>query len=270
MTTDIVVPTLGESVSEATVAQWLKKPGEAVGADEPLVELETDKVTLEVNAAAAGVLSEILVEAGENVEVGAILGRIGDGAAAQAPAEKSPAPAEASSESEATPAPAAGNGAGETIELVVPALGESVSEATVARWLKGEGEAVAADEPLVELETDKVTLEVNAPAAGVLSEIAAAEGASVEVGAHLGAVLAGAGAAPRRRRANRRRPWSPRHLRPPAVRPLWLSVCTRSWRHAPVARSPRPICCHSWRSPPTASWARRCASWSRKRASTRR
>jgi 2-oxoglutarate dehydrogenase E2 component (dihydrolipoamide succinyltransferase) len=196
MTRDIVVPTLGESVSEATVAQWLKKPGEAVGADEPLVELETDKVTLEVNAAAAGVLSEILVEAGENVEVGAILGRIGDGAAAQAPVEKSPAPAEASSESEATPAPAAGNGAGETIELLVPTLGESVSEATVARWLKGEGEAVAADEPLVELETDKVTLEVNAPAAGVLSEIAAAEGASVEVGAHLGAVLAGAGAAP--------------------------------------------------------------------------
>ncbi len=200
MATDIVVPTLGESVSEATVAQWLKKPGEAVGADEPLVELETDKVTLEDNDAAAGVLSEILVEAGENVEVGAVLGRIGEASGAPAPAPETSAP-EATTPSQpeaaATPAPAppAGNGAGEALDLVVPALGESVSEATVARWLKGEGEAVAADEPLVELETDKVTLEVNAPATGVLSKVAAAEGATVEVGAHLGVVLAGAAGA---------------------------------------------------------------------------
>jgi 2-oxoglutarate dehydrogenase E2 component (dihydrolipoamide succinyltransferase) len=204
MATDIVVPTLGESVSEATVAQWLKKPGEAVGVDEPLVELETDKVTLEVNAAEAGVLSEILVEAGGNVEVGAVLGRIGEASGAPAPvpetsAPETPAP-EATTPSKpeavATPAPAppAGNGAGEALDLVVPALGESVSEAMVARWLKSEGEAVAADEPLVELETDKVTLEVNAPTAGVLFKIAAAEGATVEVGAHLGVVLAGAGA----------------------------------------------------------------------------
>jgi 2-oxoglutarate dehydrogenase E2 component (dihydrolipoamide succinyltransferase) len=203
MATDIVVPTLGESVSEATVAQWLKKPGEAVGADEPLVELETDKVTLEVNAAQAGVLSEVLVQAGENVEVGAVLGRIGEATGAPAPAPETGASetatpqtaAPSKPESEAVPTPQAGNGAAEEIDLVVPALGESVSEATVARWLKGQGDAVAADEPLVELETDKVTLEVNAPAAGVLSEIKAAEGATVEVGAHLGVVLAGAAAA---------------------------------------------------------------------------
>jgi len=208
MATDIVVPTLGESVSEATVAQWLKKPGEAVGADEPLVELETDKVTLEVNAAQAGVLSEVLVQAGENVEVGAVLGRIGEATGAPAPAPETGAPETGAPETatpetatpskpegEAVPTPQAGNGAAEEIELVVPALGESVSEATVARWLKGQGEAVAADEPLVELETDKVTLEVNAPAAGVLSEIKAAEGATVEVGAHLGVVLAGAAGA---------------------------------------------------------------------------
>ncbi len=75
MATDILVPTLGESITEATVAQWLKQPGEAVAADEPLVELETDKVTLEVNASTAGVLSEVVVAAGENVEVGALLGR---------------------------------------------------------------------------------------------------------------------------------------------------------------------------------------------------
>ncbi len=95
MATDIVVPTLGESVAEATVAQWLKKPGEAVAADEPLVELETDKVTLEVNASAPGVLSEIVAEEGANVEVGALLGRISDGAGAAAPAKKEPAKAEA-------------------------------------------------------------------------------------------------------------------------------------------------------------------------------
>ena len=100
MATEIVVPALGESVTEATVAQWLKKPGEAVAVDEPLVELETDKVTLEVNATAAGVLAEIAVAEGENVEVGAILGKIGEGtgAAPAAPAPATPAPA--------TPAPA--------------------------------------------------------------------------------------------------------------------------------------------------------------------
>ena len=92
MATDILVPTLGESVTEATIAQWLKKPGEAVAVDEPLVELETDKVTLEVNAAAAGVLAEVLVQEGDNVEVGALLGRIAEGEAAAAPAS---APAKA-------------------------------------------------------------------------------------------------------------------------------------------------------------------------------
>ena len=102
MTADIVVPTLGESVTEATVAQWLKQPGDAVQVDEPLVELETDKVTLEVNAAAAGVLSEVLAGAGDSVEVGAILGRIAEGRAAAAPAaakaEKVPAKAKAAPE----------------------------------------------------------------------------------------------------------------------------------------------------------------------------
>ena len=190
MATDILVPALGESVSEATVAQWLKKPGEAVALDEPLVELETDKVTLEVNAAEAGVLSEIMAEEGANVEAGALLGRIAEGGAA---AEAAPAPA-ALAPAPAAAAPAAANGGGAPMEVTVPALGESVAEATVGQWMKQVGEAVAADEPLVELETDKVTLEVNAPAAGVLSEIRTEEGASVEPGALLAIVTAGAGA----------------------------------------------------------------------------
>ncbi len=206
MATDILVPTLGESISEATVAQWLKQPGEAVAADEPLVELETDKVTLEVNAEAAGVLEEVLVPAGENVEVGALLGRIGEGngavaappPAAPAPTAAAPAPAPAAAPAaapEAAPAtapPAAAASGGTPTEILVPTLGESVTEATIAQWMKKPGDAVSADEPLVELETDKVTLEVNASTAGVMGDIVAETGVTVEVGAVLGLLLAGA------------------------------------------------------------------------------
>lgn len=198
MPTDIVVPTLGESVSEATVAQWLKKPGEAVAMDEAIVELETDKVTLEVNASEAGVLAEIVVAEGENVEVGALLGRIGEGggAVAAAPAAKAEPAAAAPAETPAAPAaPASGvvNG-GEAVDVIVPTLGESVSEATIAQWMKKVGDPVAADEALVELETDKVTLEVNSPSNGTLTSIVAEEGATVGVAAVLGVVTSGAAA----------------------------------------------------------------------------
>ena len=190
MATDILVPALGESVSEATVAQWLKKPGQPVALDEPVVELETDKVTLEVNAAEAGVLSEIVVEAGTNVEVGALLGRIAEGeGAAPSPA---PVPMPAPAPAPATAAPAT-NGGGAASEVLVPALGESVTEGTVGQWMKQVGEVVTADEPLVELETDKVTLEVNAPVTGVLSEIKVTEGTTVGIGTVL-AIITGGGA----------------------------------------------------------------------------
>jgi len=198
MATDIVVPTLGESVTEATIAQWLKKPGEAVALDEPLVELETDKVTLEVNASEAGVLAEVLADEGDNVEVGALLGRIDpDGVAKAAPSEvvpepATPDPATPEPAAQAAPAPAPG---GAAVDILVPTMGESVTEGTVAQWLKQPGDTVAQDEPVVEVETDKVTLEVNAPAAGVLEKILAEEGATVEVGAVLGIVAAGAAAA---------------------------------------------------------------------------
>ncbi len=217
MATDIVVPALGESVSEATVSQWLKKAGDSVAADEPLIELETDKVTLEVNAPQAGILSEMLVAEGDNVEAGALLGRIGEAgqatatppAAAPAATEKKPPAAEVPAASPTpapptpapptpappTPAPANGDSGGTPQDILVPVLGESVSEATVAKWLKAPGDAVAADEAVVELETDKVTLEVNAPAAGVLGAIQAEEGAAVEVGAILGVLMVGAAAA---------------------------------------------------------------------------
>lgn len=185
MATEIKVPTLGESVTEASVSKWFKSVGDAVAMDEPICELETDKVTMEVNATAAGTLTEIVAEEGADVEVGAILAMIGEGGAAAAEAPKATtAPA-------ASPAPVA---AGPATDIVVPTLGESVTEATVAKWFKAVGDAVAADEAVCELETDKVTMEVNSPAAGTLTEIIAAEGADVGVGAVLGK-LGAAGAA---------------------------------------------------------------------------
>jgi len=198
--TEILVPTLGESVSEATVATWLKKEGDAIAMDEPIVELETDKVTLEVNATAAGTLSQIIVQEGENVEVGALLGHIGEEGEA-APSAKSEAPKEEApkqkpEEPQAEPTPES-SGTGDATPIMVPTLGESVSEATVATWLKKEGDSVNQDDPIVELETDKVTLEVNAPASGVIVKIIAGEGDSVEVGAQLGEISAsGAASSP--------------------------------------------------------------------------
>ena len=221
MATEIRVPTLGESVSEATIGRWFKKAGDTVKADEPVCELETDKVTLEVNAPAAGVLSEITVKDGDTVTPGAILGQISAGGAPSAarPAPKAaptkpepaaqgietgagygnhsdPAPAAAPAPSGAAAgagrAPAEASGGGTDIK--VPTLGESVSEATVAKWFKKPGDAVKADEPLCELETDKVTLEVNAPTAGVLAAIGVEAGATVTPGAVLGQISAGNGA----------------------------------------------------------------------------
>ncbi|GAB0113959.1 2-oxoglutarate dehydrogenase complex dihydrolipoyllysine-residue succinyltransferase [Acidisoma sp. C75] len=182
MPTEIKVPTLGESVTTATIARWLKQEGDTVAADEPLVELETDKVTVEVNAPTAGTLSAILQKDGSEVEVGAVLGEIGGEAGAAKPQAKVSAPEAPASKPSA---------AGPSAEITVPTLGESVTTATVARWLKQPGESVAADEPLVELETDKVSVEVNAPVAGTLASIAANAGAEVAVGALLGLIAGG-------------------------------------------------------------------------------
>jgi 2-oxoglutarate dehydrogenase E2 component (dihydrolipoamide succinyltransferase) len=141
MATEIKVPVLGESVTEATVARWLKQPGDAVAMDDPLVELETDKVTLEVNAPAAGTLTEVLAAEGANVGVGAVLGRIGDGAAKSAPAAKvnvaqtaapaaSPAPRPASTKP-ATPPPQAGNGGADLLARSGPAARKAAAETGV-------------------------------------------------------------------------------------------------------------------------------------------
>ena len=183
MTTEVRVPTLGESVTEATVATWFKKPGDAVAVDEMLCELETDKVTVEVPSPAAGTLAEIVAAEGATVGVDALLASISEGATAPAP--KADAPAKA--------APAAAAAA--EVAVMVPSLGESVSEATVSTWFKKEGDAVAQDEMLCELETDKVSVEVPSPAAGVLAKITAAEGTTVAASAQLAVIAGGAAAA---------------------------------------------------------------------------
>ncbi|GEK86125.1 2-oxoglutarate dehydrogenase, E2 component, dihydrolipoamide succinyltransferase [Microbacterium aerolatum] len=217
MSTSVVLPALGESVTEGTVTRWLKQVGDTVQADEGLLEISTDKVDTEIPSPVSGVIEEILVAEDETVEVGALLARIGDGSGAApasdapaaaesapeaAPAEAAPAqeaPAEAA-EAETAPAQeAAAESApavpsGDATDIRLPELGESVTEGTVTRWLKQVGDEVAVDEPLLEISTDKVDTEIPSPVAGILQEIVAAEDETVEVGGVLARV--GSGAAP--------------------------------------------------------------------------
>ncbi len=191
MSIEVRVPTLGESVSEATVATWFKKPGDAVAVDEMLCELETDKVTVEVPSPAAGTLGEIVAAEGETVGVDALLATLAEGDAA-APAAKPATKAEKATSPAASDT--ASDKAGQSVDIMVPTLGESVTEATVSTWFKKVGDTVEQDEMLCELETDKVSVEVPAPSSGTLAEILAAEGDTVEAGGKLGLISAGAAA----------------------------------------------------------------------------
>ena len=189
---DILTPALGESVSEATIGKWTKKAGDAVRKDEVLVELETDKVSLEVVAPSDGVLTEIRAADGATVTPGAVLGVISEGASA-APAAAAPT-AETPKPEAAAAAPAAASGG--TVPIMTPTMGESVAEGTMGTWLKKSGDTVAKDEMLVEIETDKVAVEVSAPVAGVLT-IAAEAGSSVIPGQQIGSIAAsGEGTSP--------------------------------------------------------------------------
>ena len=194
---DILTPALGESVTEATIGKWTKKAGDPVKKDEVLVELETDKVSLEVVSPADGTLSEIKAADGETVTPGAVLGVVSEGAAAAPAAPKAEAPKAEPAKAEApkaeAPAPAASGG---TVAIMTPTMGESVAEGSMGTWLKKSGDTVAKDELLVEIETDKVAVEVSAPAAGVLT-IEAEAGSTVTPGQQIGSIAAsGAAAAP--------------------------------------------------------------------------
>ncbi|RZV41895.1 MAG: dihydrolipoamide succinyltransferase, partial [Acidimicrobiales bacterium] len=188
--TDIKVPNVGESVSEVTVATWFKKVGEAVKKDEALVELETDKAAQELVAPEDGVLEEIVVAEGENAEVGALIARLGSGESKPAAKKESKSAKKAAPKKEAPAAKSAESGV--ELEIHVPNVGESVAEVTVASWMKGVGDTVAKDEPVVELETDKAAQELVAPASGTITEIVVPEGEVAAVGALLAKMSTGA------------------------------------------------------------------------------
>lgn len=175
---EVKVPELSESVTDATLLQWKKQPGEAVQADEILIEIETDKVVLEVPAPSAGVLTEVVQADGATVTAGQVLARIDTDATAGAAA-----PAPAANAGAAVPAAVSGAaGSADIVDVKVPELSESVADATLLQWKRQVGEAIQADDVLVEVETDKVVLEVPAPASGVLVEIAQPEGSTVTAG----------------------------------------------------------------------------------------
>ena len=197
MTFSVTMPALGESVSEGTVTRWLKAEGDHVAMDEPLLEVSTDKVDTEIPSPVAGTLQKIVVGIDQTVPVGAELAIIADGAApAATPAPTAPVVAApvAAPAAPVTPPPAdvpAPSSAGTIITM--PALGESVSEGTVTRWLKGVGDSVAVDEALLEVSTDKVDTEIPSPVAGTIISIDVPVDTTVPVGARL-AVIGGAGA----------------------------------------------------------------------------
>ena len=202
MTFSVTMPALGESVSEGTVTRWLKAEGDHVNVDEPLLEVSTDKVDTEIPSPVSGTLQKIVVQVDQTVAVGAELAVIADGAAATSAAPVSTPvvaapvapPVAASVVAPVTPAPTA-NSSGTVITM--PALGESVSEGTVTRWLKNIGDLVAADEALLEVSTDKVDTEIPSPVAGTLLAIDVAVDTTVPVGARLGLIgSAGAVVAP--------------------------------------------------------------------------
>ncbi|MGW3784099.1 2-oxoglutarate dehydrogenase, E2 component, dihydrolipoamide succinyltransferase [Micromonospora chokoriensis] len=217
MPVSVTMPRLGESVTEGTVTRWLKQEGDTVEVDEPLLEVSTDKVDTEIPSPAAGVLSRIVVGEDETAEVGSELAVIaGEGESAgggesapqeQAPAEAVEPAAEPTAAAEGTadqvaqdeapdeaPAPAAAS-SGEGTAVKMPALGESVTEGTVTRWLKQVGETIEVDEPLLEVSTDKVDTEIPSPVAGTVLEIKVAEDETAAVGADL-AIIGAAGGAP--------------------------------------------------------------------------
>jgi pyruvate dehydrogenase E2 component (dihydrolipoamide acetyltransferase) len=225
MAFSVQMPALGESVTEGTVTRWLKQEGDTVELDEPLVEVSTDKVDTEIPSPAAGVLTKIIAQEDDTVEVGGDLAVIGDAseggaeAPAETPSQPEPEPepaappqpepeaeaepaAPAQKEPEPEPEPAApaqqASGGGTTTPVLMPELGESVTEGTVTRWLKKVGDSVQVDEPLVEVSTDKVDTEIPSPVAGVLVSITADEDATVPVGGELAqiGVASDTGAAP--------------------------------------------------------------------------
>ncbi|MFV0428839.1 MAG: 2-oxoglutarate dehydrogenase, E2 component, dihydrolipoamide succinyltransferase [Arachnia sp.] len=193
MSTEVTLPALGESVTEGTISRWLKAVGDTVEQDEPLLEVSTDKVDTEIPSPVAGTLLEVRFAEDDIAQVGDVLAVVGDAGAApvesQPQPQESPAPApEPERTAPAAEAPSAPAASADATPVTLPALGESVTEGTVSRWLKSVGESVEADEPLLEVSTDKVDTEIPSPVAGTLLEISVHEDDVAEVGAVLGLI----------------------------------------------------------------------------------
>jgi 2-oxoglutarate dehydrogenase E2 component (dihydrolipoamide succinyltransferase) len=202
MTFSVTMPALGESVSEGTVTRWLKAEGDHVNVDEPLLEVSTDKVDTEIPSPVAGTLQKIVVQIDQTVPVGAELAIIADSVSAPVaaapvatPTVQAPAAVPVAAPITPPPAPAAPAPSGAGTVITMPALGESVSEGTVTRWLKNVGDSVAVDEALLEVSTDKVDTEIPSPVAGTLLAIDVAVDTTVPVGARLGLIGSANGAA---------------------------------------------------------------------------
>ena len=203
------MPALGESVTEGTVTRWLKKEGDQIAVDEPLLEVSTDKVDTEIPSPVAGVLQKIVVQVDSTVAVGAELAIIAESNGATKAAAPTPAPVSTPTPTPvasptpvaqvSTPAPVAAvapvASSGATI-VSMPALGESVTEGTVTRWLKKVGDAVAADEALLEVSTDKVDTEIPSPVSGTVLSIDVPVDSTVAVGARLASIGVSGSAAP--------------------------------------------------------------------------
>jgi pyruvate dehydrogenase E2 component (dihydrolipoamide acetyltransferase) len=174
MPTDVVMPQMGESITEGTLTKWLKKVGDTVQRDEPLFEISTDKVDAEIPSPAAGTLQEIKTPEGSTVQINtvvAVIAESGSGTSAPAPAAPvadsvTPAVVDTPAASEA---PAGGAPAGAGTEVLMPQMGESITEGTITKWLKKVGDTVQRDEPIFEISTDKVDAEIPSPIAGTLS-----------------------------------------------------------------------------------------------------
>ncbi|MCS6873081.1 MAG: 2-oxoglutarate dehydrogenase, E2 component, dihydrolipoamide succinyltransferase [Pyrinomonadaceae bacterium] len=187
MSVEVVMPQMGESIAEGTVSKWLKKVGEKVAKDEPILEISTDKVDAEVPSPASGVILEIKVNEGETVPVGTVVALIGEENEAPKTEATKQSVAVAAIESEKikevpSEPQRSEKSFGAVSEVVMPQMGESIAEGTVSKWLKKVGEKVAKDEPILEISTDKVDAEVPSPASGVILEIRVNEGETVPVG----------------------------------------------------------------------------------------
>jgi pyruvate dehydrogenase E2 component (dihydrolipoamide acetyltransferase) len=211
MPTEIVMPQMGESITEGTITKWLKKPGDTVQRDEPLFEISTDKVDAEIPSPAAGILKDIKITEGTTVQINTVVATIEESASGSAPAASaakaetaaSPAADTATPAAVDTPAATQGNpaeaevaaagtnNAGSGTEVLMPQMGESITEGTITKWLKKVGDTVQRDEPIFEISTDKVDAEIPSPVAGILTEIKVGEGKTVTINTVV-AVIGGA------------------------------------------------------------------------------